>query len=136
MNSYKNLEIYQLSYKLALEVHKLTMQLPFYELYEEGGQARRSSKSIPSLIAEGYGRKRYKADFLKFLYQALGSCDETTVHLNFIKDTHEDKVQQVLQLIGEYDMLGKKINSFSSYVDGKWQSKQTAAVNKPVTSNQ
>jgi four helix bundle protein len=121
MGSYKDLEIYKLSYRLALEVHKLTMQLPQYELYEEGGQARRSSKSISALIAEGYGRSKYKAEYIKFLIYALGSGDETTVHLNFIKDTHEDKTAQALSLLGEYDELGKRINKFITYVEENWR---------------
>ncbi|MEZ4906476.1 MAG: four helix bundle protein [Saprospiraceae bacterium] len=53
------------------------MQLPNYEMYEQGSQIRRSSKSIKDNIAEGYGRKKYKADFIKFLIFAHASCDET-----------------------------------------------------------
>jgi len=66
MNSYKDLEIYQLAYKLAIEVHTMTLQLPKYELYEQGSQIRRSSKRIKDTIAEGYGRKKYKAEFIRF----------------------------------------------------------------------
>ena len=67
MKSYKDLEIYQMAYKLALEVHKMSLTLPKYELYEQGNQIRRSSKSIKDTIVEGYGRKRYKDDFIRFL---------------------------------------------------------------------
>jgi len=66
MSSYKDLEIYKLAYELALKVHDLSLQLPKYELYEQGSQIRRSSKSVKDQIAEGYGRRRYKADFVKF----------------------------------------------------------------------
>ena len=63
---------------------------------EEGSQIRKSSKGVTSCIVEGYGRKRYKADFIKFLVYAHASCDETILHLNFIKDTHEiDKKEMV-----------------------------------------
>ena len=54
MKSYKDLEIYQMAYKLAIEVHKMTMKLPNYELYEQGSQVRKSSKSIKDTIAEGF----------------------------------------------------------------------------------
>lgn len=121
MGSYRDLEIYKLSYKLAVEVHTLTMQLPQYELYEEGGQARRSAKSISALIAEGYGRSKYKTEYVKFLTYALGSSDETTVHLNFLKDTHESKAVQIVFLLGEYEELGKKINKFITYVEESWR---------------
>ncbi|MEN8137679.1 MAG: four helix bundle protein [Bacteroidota bacterium] len=68
MKSYRDLEIYQMAYQLAVEVHLLTMKLPKYELYEQGSQVRRSSKSIKDTIVEGYGRRRYKADFIRFLF--------------------------------------------------------------------
>ena len=89
--NYKDLEIYQLSYKLALEIHALSLKLPKYEQYEEGSQIRRSSKSVSIKIAEGCGRRRYKNDFIKFLIIAHSSCDETKVHLNFLKDTNLKK---------------------------------------------
>ena len=63
MKSYRDLEIYQLSYELAVKVHKFTLGLPKYEQYEEGSQVRKSSKGITSCIVEGYGRRKYKADF-------------------------------------------------------------------------
>ncbi|MBW1744074.1 MAG: four helix bundle protein, partial [Deltaproteobacteria bacterium] len=44
MKNYKDLEIYSLSYDLAVKLHKLSLKLPKYELYEEGSQIRRSSK--------------------------------------------------------------------------------------------
>ena len=88
MRSYKDLEIYQISYDLAVKIHKFSLKLPNYEQYEEGRQIRKSSKSITSYIVHGYGREKYKADFIKFLIYSHASCDETIVHLNFIKDTH------------------------------------------------
>ncbi len=95
MKSYKDLEIYNLSYDLAVKVHKLTLELPKYEMYEEGSQLRRSSKGITSCIVEGYGRKKYKAELVKFLIYAHASCDETIVHINFIKDTHDISIDKV-----------------------------------------
>jgi len=121
MKSYKDLEIYTLSYELALKVHKLTMILPKYETYEEGSQIRRSSKSITSNIAEGYGRRRYKADFIKFLIYSHSSCDETILHLNFLKDTHENLNQNMEDLLTEYNLLGSKINKFIQYVEREWK---------------
>ena len=74
MKGFKDLDIYQESKQLAIKVHKLTLNLPKIEKYEEGSQLRRSSKSIPSNIAEGYGRRKYRDEFSRFLYFALGSC--------------------------------------------------------------
>jgi four helix bundle protein len=67
VRSYKDLEIYQISYDLAVKIHNLTLKLPNYERYEEGRQIRKSSKGITSCIVEGYGRKKYKADFIQYV---------------------------------------------------------------------
>jgi four helix bundle protein len=72
MKSYRDLEIYQSAYSLALEVHEITMQLPKFEMYEQGSQVRRSSKSIKDNIVEGYGRKTYKQEICSF--SNLCSC--------------------------------------------------------------
>lgn len=77
MKSYKDLDIYKMAYDYALEVHEMTMKLPKYEIYEQGSQIRRSSKSIKDNIAEGYGQRRYKEEFIRFLIFAHSSCDET-----------------------------------------------------------
>ncbi|MGZ8540378.1 MAG: four helix bundle protein [Chitinophagaceae bacterium] len=77
MKSYRDLEVYKESKRLAIEIHKLSLTLPKFELYEEGGQIRRSSKSVTSMIVEGYGRRKYKADFIKYLVYSQAGCDET-----------------------------------------------------------
>ena len=117
MKSYRDLEIYNLSYGLAIKIHKMSLGLPKYELYEEGSQIRRSSKGITSCIVEGYGRKKYKADFVKFLIYAHASCDETILHLNFINDTHELNEKVISLFLDSYNELGRKINRFIQYVE-------------------
>ncbi|MDY6791467.1 MAG: four helix bundle protein [Thermodesulfobacteriota bacterium] len=121
MKSYKDLEIYKLSYELAVKIHKISLKLPKYELYEEGSQIRRSSKGITACIVEGYGRRKYKADFVKYLVYAHASCDETILHLNFIKDTDEFDKNELNDLLKSYDELGRKINQFIKYVKSKWE---------------
>jgi len=85
MKSYKELEVYQKAFTLFIETHKFSMLLPKYELYELGSQLRRSSDSVISNIVEGYGRKQYKADFIKFLIYSHASNLETMNHLEKIQ---------------------------------------------------
>ena len=120
LKSYRDLEIYQLSYKLAVRVNKFTLKLPKYEQCEEGAQLRKSSKGITSCIVEGYGRRKYKADFIRSLIYAHASCDETILHLNFIKDTHQLNEKEMQSFLNDYDKLGGKINKFIQYVETKW----------------
>ena len=121
MKSYRDLQIYVDAKKLAIEVHKITLQLPKFELYEEWSQLRRSSKSIAAMIVEGYGRKRYKADFIKYLVYAIAECDETYLHIEFIYETGSLKDKQTfLHLTSEYDLLSKRINRFIQWVENNW----------------
>ena len=135
MKSYKDLEIYQLSYELAVKVHKFNLKLPKYEQYEEGRQVRKSSKGITSCIVEGYGRRKYKADFnkhpaagglvrrrrIKYLIYAHASCDETIVHLNFFNDTHALFKKEIHLFLKGYDELERKINKYIQYVEKEWK---------------
>ena len=121
MKSYKDLEIYKLSYQLATKIHKLSLTLPQYEMYEEGSQIRRSSKSITSCIVEGYGRKKYKAEFNKFLIYAHASCDEAILHLNCIRDTHKIGTQEINSFLEDYDKLSRHINKFIKYAENHWK---------------
>lgn len=111
--SFRNLEIYQLSRDLAIQIHDLSLALPKFEQFETGQQIRRSSKSVRSNIVEGYGRRRYKKEFIRFLTFALASADETIDHLECLYQTgsYEDQVSYH-ELSKKYKLLGKKIIRF------------------------
>ena len=125
--SYKSLEIWKLADDLVVEIHEMTLtSLPKFEMYEEGSQIRRSSKSVKSTIVEGYGRKRYKAEFIKFLVYSLGSNDETFDHLENLfrtKSLQDEELNNYLH--AKLEILGKKINLFIKGVDGTDWNKPT-----------
>ncbi|HOY49643.1 MAG TPA: four helix bundle protein [Chryseolinea sp.] len=136
MKSFRDLEIFIESKRLAIEVHKLSIILPKHELYEEGSQIRRSSKSITSSIVEGYGRRRYKADFIKYLIYAQSECDETIVHLDFLFETGSIMDQGIYQhLKSDYDSLSKRINKFIQWVEANWNNVEETKSIKPTTGN-
>jgi len=62
-------------------------KLPAFELYEEGSQLRRASKSVTVNIVEGFALRRYKNEFVRYLMQAHASCDETQEHLRLLFET-------------------------------------------------
>ena len=86
MSGFRELKIYQTAYQLAIQVHKASLKLPKVELYEQRSQVRRSSKSVKDTISEGYGRRRYKADYVKFLVYAQSSCDECIGQIEMIRE--------------------------------------------------
>lgn len=121
MKSYRDLDVYKESKRLAIAIHKESLTFPKFELYEEGSQIRRSSKAVTSLIVEGYGRRRYKADFIKYLVYSQAECDETIVHLDFLFETASFKNAETYKLLKQdYDTLSKKINKFIQWVEENW----------------
>ena len=110
ISSYRDLRIYQRSYELALEIHKITTRFPPHERQELGSQLRRAATSVPINIAEGYGRKRSTEDFKRFLVIALGSCNEVSVILDLVRDLGYLPKEIHLRLAQEYVEIGKGIN--------------------------
>ena len=117
--SYKNLEIWKLADELIVPIHEMTLtKLPKFEMFEEGAQIRKSIKNVKATIVEGYGRKRYKAEFIKFLVYSLGSNDETIDHLENLFNTKSLQDEELYNYLhGKLETLGKKINLFIKGVD-------------------
>lgn len=116
--SYRKLEVWQVSREIVIEVHKMSLQLPKFEMFEEGQQIRRSSKSVKSTIVEGYGRRRYKNEFIKFLVYAQASNDETIDHLETLFETGSFTDEQTfISLKEKIDLLGRKLNRFIQAVE-------------------
>jgi len=112
--SYRDLEIWKLARQVAISVHRMTLQnLPKFEMFEEASQIRRSAKSISANIVEGYGRRRYKQEFIRFLVFAHASCDETIDHLEVPFETGS-LTNEVLyrDLSARLDLIGRKLSVF------------------------
>jgi four helix bundle protein len=133
--SYRNLEIWNLSRSLVVDIHKMSLtKLPKFEMYEEGTQIRRSMKSIRSNIVEGYGRRRYKAEFIHFLAYAQASCDETIDHLEILFETGSLAEQTLFQTLFErLNELGRKINAFTQSVETGHRTGPAADVEHPAS---
>ncbi len=119
MKNYKDLEIYQISFDLAVRIYHLSMKLPIPDRFETGGQIRRSSQTIKDTIVEGYGRRRYKSDFIKYLVYSHSSCLETTSQAEFLSSIHPDTGWDQISL--ELNKLGIKIFNFTEYVEMSWK---------------
>src|SRR3990167_7197576 len=79
----KDLEIYNLSFDLAMDVFEATKVFPMDEKYSLVDQARRSSRSVPANIREGFAKRKYPDIFTLHLNDALGSSEETLTWLEF-----------------------------------------------------
>ena len=118
--NYKDLEIWQIAKELSIEVHKMTLTLPKFEMYEEGSQIRRSSKSIRSNIVEGYGRRRYKNEFIRYIVFAIASTDETIDHLEILMETESLKDKILFKKLSDKaNLLDRKLINFLKSVEEK-----------------
>ncbi len=117
--SYKDLDIWQLARELVFDIHQMTLhKLPKFEMYEEGAQIRKSSKSVKSTIVEGYGRRGYKQEFIRFLIYAIASDDETADHLDTLFGTGSLTDHKLFQDLNKrLEKLGKKLNRFIQSVE-------------------
>jgi four helix bundle protein len=121
--SYRKLQIWILAREVVIEVHEMTMKLPKFEMYEEGAQIRKSSKTTKATIVEGYGRRRYKQDWIKFLIYSLSSNDETMDHLENLWDTKSLTDEMIfISIKNKVELLGKMINKFLQAVEQEHQS--------------
>jgi four helix bundle protein len=124
--SYRNLEIWQLSRELVVSIHKMTLtKLPKFEMFEEGTQIRRSMKSVKSNLVEGYGRRRYKQEFIKFPTYAHASCDETIDHLETLFETGSLAEKLLYDTLHtQLETLGRKLNNFIDSVEANHRSER------------
>jgi four helix bundle protein len=118
------LEVYRLAHELGLRVHPLSLKLPRHELYEEGSQVRRSSKSVGSQIVEGYALRRYKSEYLHYLWRAYASAEETIEHpLNLIDTGSAGAMsEQCKTLLDEYRTLCRKLFNYITAVERRHDS--------------
>ena len=113
---YRELKVYRYAHELGVAARCLSLRLPKYELYETGSQLHRAAKAISANIVEGYGRRRYKADFVRFLIYAKSSLDETEEHIQYILDCHSE-TEEATTLLQKADELGRKLHRFINTVE-------------------
>jgi four helix bundle protein len=86
LSGYKDLKVYKLSYRMALEISAETKGFPKDERYSLTDQIRRSSRSIPANIAEAWGKRMYRNHFVSKLSDSYAEAHETQVWLDYSHD--------------------------------------------------
>jgi four helix bundle protein len=111
LKNFKELKVWQKSYKLCLKVYKITKKFPKTEVYSFTSQMRRAALSIPCNIAEGYGRKT-TPDYLRFLYMSYGSICELETQILLAGDLEyieTDSFSELQSDIGEVERMLKAL---------------------------
>lgn len=109
IKSFLDLDVYQESFQLSLEIEELVKTFPRFEQFLLVDQSRRASRAIPALIAEGYGKRETVQVFKKFLRDAIGEANEMINHLAFAKAKNYIESKKVDDLIERYHLVGKKL---------------------------
>ena len=120
IRTYKDLNVFKESYKLALDVSRATRRLPAHEQPEIGRQLRRSGRSVPANIVEGWAKRSSAAEFRRYLVVAMGSCEESKFWLELSRD-------EGYLAAPEVDALGNRFNVVSAMLKSLWKNWKTFA---------
>ena len=116
IKNFQDLEVYQNSYRASIDVIKeILPKLPKEEKGDLDSHLRRSCKTIPRLIAEGYAKKHQFKGFQKYLDDANGESNEMIVCLNHCKDLYSDFIDNELcdELLNLYDKTSRQLYNLS-----------------------
>ena len=111
LKGYRDLKVYQLAYKLAMEIFNESKSFPKEEKYSLTDQIRRSSRSVAANIAEGFRKRQYPKMFVSKLADADGEATETQVWLDFAKDCEYFSPEKHAELIKGYEDVGKMLGT-------------------------
>jgi four helix bundle protein len=109
--THKDLDVFKISYALAMEIFEVSKSFPKEERYSLTDQIRRASRSVPANIAEAWRKRIYPKSFVAKIIDSEAEASETQVWLQFSKDSKYIDIETYNRLDKEYDkVLGKLVN--------------------------
>ena len=108
---YRDLIVYQKSYKLAMEIFEISKSFPKEEKYSLTDQIRRSSRAVPANISAAWVKRKYPKSFVSKLLDALEEESETEVWLDFSHDSQYINSETHNLLIERYHEVAKMLSS-------------------------
>jgi four helix bundle protein len=115
LKGHRDLRVFQLAYKLAMEVFFESRTFPVEERYSLTDQIRRSSRSVASNIAEGFRKRRYPRMFISKLSDSDAEASETQVWLDFAKDCGYLPLNRYDELMAGYQDVGRMLGSMIAH---------------------
>ena len=110
IKGFEDLDVFRKAYRVSLEIHQLTLQMPREEQYGLADQLRRTSKAICANLAEGFGKQSVsKVEFKRFVLMAMGSADEMRVWLRYCLDLGYVGESQWKSWRDEYQVIAKML---------------------------
>ncbi len=108
---HRDLKVFQLAYKLAMEIFTDSKTFPNDERYSLTSQIRRSSRSVAANIAEAFRKRQYPSMFVSKLADSDAEATETQVWLDFARDCGHLSDEHHKQLISAYDEVGRMLHA-------------------------
>ena len=115
---YRKLEVYEKSYRSAVEIYQMTADFPEEERYGITDQMRRASVSIALNVAEGYARRESQEELKRFLRMAVGSAAEIQVLIDFAREFGYIREERYKEAKEAYETIGKMLNAFIRKLKG------------------
>ena len=109
IESAKDLSVYKLAYRMAMEIFLLTKKFPADEKFALTSQIRRSSRSICLNLREAWAKRRYEAHFLSKLTDCDGENAETESSIDFARDCGYIDAAQHQLLVSRCEEIGKML---------------------------
>jgi four helix bundle protein len=107
---HRDLKVFQLAYKLAIDIFKCSKTFPEEERYSLTSQIRRSSRSVAANIAEGYRKRQYPNMFLSKMADCDAEATETQVWLDFARDCGYLSPEHYKELKAGYEEVGRMLS--------------------------
>lgn len=105
------LRVYQLAYRLAMQIFNETKTFPHDERYSLTSQIRRSWRSVAANLAEGYRKRQYPNMFVSKLADCDAEATETQVWLDFARDCGYLSEERHKEVAAGYNELGRMLSS-------------------------
>jgi four helix bundle protein len=115
--TFRDLNVYREAQEAVKEIFELSRQFPTEERYSLTDQIRRSSRSVKAMIAEAWGRRRYKAVFVNKLDEALGEATETQSWLDDARNSGHLPMEQFEALDSKYTFIGQMLSRMIDRAD-------------------
>jgi four helix bundle protein len=114
---FRDLKVYQLAFRLAMEIFYESKRFPADEKFSLTDQMRRASRSVPGNIAEGYRKRRYPKMFVSKMIDADGEATETQVWLDIAHACGYMKKTRQLELRSGYEEVGRMLGTMINHPD-------------------
>ena len=130
MKSYRELDVWKTSMELAEKIHAASKHFPQDEMFGLRSQIRRAAYSVPSNIAEGFGRGHTK-EFIQFINTANGSLCETETQLTLAVKFNYISREEVIEIWALTQRIGMMITKLKKALRKRLMKKSVPATHEP-----